>query len=58
MEAFGVVVTVVVLFAVAVFILLFERRRAEQIEHDLRREHEVRTDVRRTDAQDAPPPQK
>ena len=36
MDAFGVVLTVMVLIAVAAFILLFERKRARQIEHDLR----------------------
>ncbi len=36
MDAFGVVLTVAVLVAVAVFILLFERRRAKEIEKDLR----------------------
>jgi len=38
MTAYGiyaVVLTVVVLIGVAVFILLFERKRARQIEHDL-----------------------
>jgi len=35
-DAFSVVLTVMVLIAVAVFILLFERKRARQIEHDLR----------------------
>lgn len=38
MDAFGVVLTVVVLFAVAVFILAFERRRAREIERDLRKQ--------------------
>jgi hypothetical protein len=32
----GVVLTVVVLVGVAIFILVFERKRARQIEHDLR----------------------
>lgn len=45
MEAFGLVLTIVVLIAVAVFILLFERRRARQVEHDLRCELEMRSDV-------------
>lgn len=36
MSAFGVVVTIVVLLGIAAAILLFERRRAEQIETDLR----------------------
>jgi hypothetical protein len=36
-----VVLTLVVLLAVAVFILLFERRRAEEIEHDLRHQLDV-----------------
>lgn len=38
MTAYGiyaVVLTVVVMIGVAVFILLFERKRARQIEHDL-----------------------
>jgi hypothetical protein len=35
-DAFGVVLTVVVLVGVAVFILLFERRRAVRIERDLK----------------------
>jgi hypothetical protein len=38
MGVYGVVLTVLVLVAVAVFILLFERRRAEEIERDLRNE--------------------
>ena len=45
MGAFGVVLTVVVMVGVAVFILLFERRRAKQIEHDLRNEHELRSNM-------------
>jgi hypothetical protein len=36
MDTFGVVVTVIVMLAVAGYILLFERRRARQIERDLR----------------------
>lgn len=36
MDVFGVVLTVAVLVAVAVFILAFERRRAREIERDLR----------------------
>jgi hypothetical protein len=53
MGAFGVILTVVVMVAVAVFILLFERSRAKQIESDLRHELEMRSErqVRR-------PPQK
>jgi hypothetical protein len=35
-DVFGVVLTVGVLLAVAVFILVFERKRARRIEHDLR----------------------
>jgi hypothetical protein len=35
-DAFGVALTVVVLLGVAVFILLFERRRAARIERDLK----------------------
>jgi hypothetical protein len=45
--ALGVVLTVVVLVAVAVFILLFERRRAEEIEHDLRRPRDGGSDERK-----------
>jgi hypothetical protein len=33
---YSVILTVVVLLAVAVLILLFERRRAREIEHDTR----------------------
>jgi hypothetical protein len=47
MGALSVVLTVVVLIAVAVFILLFERKRARQIEHDLK------SDVRKC----RPPPE-
>jgi hypothetical protein len=47
MGAFGVVLTVVVMLALAVFILLFERRRAKEIERDLRHEFDVRSDVRK-----------
>jgi Mg2+/citrate symporter len=35
MDAFRVIATVVVLIAVAVFILLFEKKRATRIERDL-----------------------
>lgn len=35
-NAFGVVLTVAVLVGVALLILLFERKRARRIEHDLR----------------------
>jgi hypothetical protein len=35
-SALGVVLTIAVLVAVAVFILLFERQRADEIEKDLR----------------------
>ena len=35
-DAFGVVLTIVVLVGVALFILLFEGRRATRIERDLR----------------------
>lgn len=34
---FGLVLTIVVMVAIAVFILLFEKRRAREIESDLRR---------------------
>ncbi|HEX5087790.1 MAG TPA: hypothetical protein VFV89_08275 [Nocardioides sp.] len=40
MTAFSVVLIVVVFAAVAVFILLFERRRARQIEQDLRDQYD------------------
>ena len=33
----GLVLTILVMVAIAVFILLFERRRAREIEHDLKR---------------------
>lgn len=36
MDSFGMVLTIVVLVGVAVFILLFEKKRAKQIERDLR----------------------
>lgn len=36
MDAFGLVLTIVVLVGVAIFILLFERKRATRIQHDLR----------------------
>ena len=42
MSALGVVLTVVVLLAVAVFILVFERRRAREIERDLKDQHDAR----------------
>ena len=41
-EVFGVAVTVIVMLAIAFGILLFERRRARQIERDLRDQAEVR----------------
>jgi hypothetical protein len=40
MTAFSVGLMVVVFAAVAVFILLFERRRARQIERDLRDQYD------------------
>ena len=40
---YSVIVVVIVMLAIAVFILLFERRRAEQIERDLRPENPKRT---------------
>jgi hypothetical protein len=40
--ALGMVLTIVVLVAVAVFILLFERSRARQIEDDLREQRDRR----------------
>lgn len=36
MDAFRLIMTVVVLAAIVVLILLFERRRAKQIERDLK----------------------
>ena len=36
MNTFSVAVTILVLLGVALAILLFERKRARQIEHDLR----------------------
>ncbi|WP_157514867.1 hypothetical protein [Nocardioides sp. J54] len=36
MDLFGLVLTVVVMLGIALAILLFERRRAREIEHDLR----------------------
>jgi hypothetical protein len=49
-DALGVVLTVAVLVAVAVFILVFERRRAKEIEEDLRE------GLRRPPDQRKPPP--
>jgi hypothetical protein len=43
-SAFGVVLTVVVLVGIAVFILVFERRRAKEIERDLRAQAGRRSD--------------
>jgi len=43
MTAFGVLVTIVVMLAIAAAILLLERRRAREIEHDVKdqaRRHE------------------
>jgi hypothetical protein len=37
MATYGLIVTVIAMVGVAVFILLFERRRAREIEADLRR---------------------
>jgi len=34
-NAYGVILTIVVLVAIAVAILLFEKKRAKDIEHDL-----------------------
>jgi hypothetical protein len=42
--AFSVVLTIVVLVAVAVFILLFERKRAVEIEDDLKAPREMDDD--------------
>jgi hypothetical protein len=49
METYRLVVTVVVMLGVVAAILLFERRRARQIERDVRRMGEERRD------QDGPP---
>jgi pilus assembly protein TadC len=35
MTLFGLIVTILVLIGMVIFILLFERRRAREIEHDL-----------------------
>ena len=37
MATYGLIVTIIAMVGVAVFILLFERRRAREIEADLRR---------------------
>ena len=42
MDAFGVVLTVVVMLGVVAAILLFERKRARRIEDDVRRMGEER----------------
>jgi hypothetical protein len=47
MTGFGVVLTIVALLAIAGAILLFERRRSEQIERDLRDQARGRTRPRR-----------
>jgi uncharacterized membrane protein affecting hemolysin expression len=44
METYRLVATVVVMLGVVVAILLFERRRARQIERDVRRMAEERRD--------------
>jgi hypothetical protein len=44
MNAFGVVLTTIVLLLVAVAILLFERKRAERIQRDLRQMSDDRGD--------------
>jgi Na+/glutamate symporter len=41
---FGLIVTIVVMVGIAVFILLFERRRAREIETDLHQRPEDRGD--------------
>jgi hypothetical protein len=41
MAAFSAVVTIAVLLAVAVFVLLFERSRAREIEEDLREQRDL-----------------
>ena len=50
MDALGVVLTAIVLVGIAVFILLFEKKRAQRIERDL---HEMAEH----DHRDAPPRQ-
>ncbi|MDT9591426.1 hypothetical protein RDV89_00005 [Nocardioides zeae] len=45
MNAFGLVLTVVVMLGVALFILLFERRRSEGIQRDLRQMADERRDT-------------
>ncbi len=37
MATYGLIVTIIAMVGIAVFILLFERRRAREIESDLRR---------------------
>jgi hypothetical protein len=46
-EAFRAVATIVVLVGVAVFILLFEKKRAQGIERDLKRAADERRGGRR-----------
>ncbi len=54
MGLFDVVVTVVVLLGIAVAILLFERRRAEEIRRDLGAEARRRTSPEQSDRSDLP----
>ncbi len=42
MSAFEVILTAIVLVAVALFILLYERKRATRIQRDLKRDSEER----------------
>lgn len=44
MSAFEVVLTAIVLVAVALFILFYERKRATRIQRDLKRANEERRD--------------
>lgn len=37
MATYGLIVTIIAMVGIAIFILLFERRRAREIEADLRR---------------------
>jgi hypothetical protein len=46
MDAFGLVMTIAVLLLVALAILLFERKRAERIQRDLRETSDERREGR------------
>lgn len=52
MDAFGVVLTIAVLLGVALLILLFERKRAREIQRDLRSMAPRRDGARRDDEHD------